>query len=76
MDVADANRHLTCAGQVTNFDTHDCSARHVPVELDEPPEWEPETEEAQAGLIGVPRFVSARAFVLALPSGEERCFRT
>lgn len=64
------------AGQVTIFDTKDSSARHLPVELEVAPGWEPETEEARAGLIGVPEFVSARSFVLTLPTGEERRFRT
>ncbi len=64
------------AGQVTIFDTRDSSARHVQVELDVAPGWEPDTPEAHAGMIGLPRFVSARSFVVPLPTGEERRFGT
>jgi hypothetical protein len=64
------------AGRVTIFDTRDSSTRHADVELDVPAGWEPGTMEAQAGLIGVPTFVNARAFVLKLPTGEKRRYTT
>jgi hypothetical protein len=59
------------AGQAAVFDTKDGSAHDVPIELDVPAGWEPESEEAQVGLLGEPRFVTAQSFVVPLPTGEE-----
>jgi hypothetical protein len=64
------------AGQAAIFDTKDGSSREIPIELEIPAGWEPASDEAEAGLLGEPRFTTPRSFVIPLPTGEERSFGT
>jgi hypothetical protein len=62
------------AGHAAIFDTKDGSTREIPIEIEVPGGWEPESDEAEAGLLGEPRFTTQRSFVISLPTGEERSF--
>lgn len=63
-------------GRATIFDTHDGLVRHFPIEATVAAGWFPETEKAQLGLLGIPRFLTSRSFVIDLPTGETRRFST
>jgi hypothetical protein len=64
------------AGRAVVFDTKDGSTRELPIDIEVPAGWEPASDEAEAGLLGEPRFASPRSFVITLPTGEERKFGT